>query len=174
MQYELDQRFNTFAICARDCAAQVRNYIRKEVKSDLPIAYIFDQGDEGKGLLINEMQASNLPRPAFKRRRPDPDLDPDDPYHVQWQACDFAAWELRRGKEDLEDGKIPRELRKSLLALKTKKRIWKETKERDLQALIQVAENWETELIHSYTRRQAIADGSRRALTAICEVKSTH
>jgi hypothetical protein len=137
--YELDQRFNTFAICARDCAAQVRNYIRKEVNSDLPIAYIFDQGDEGKGFLINEMQASNLPLPAFKRSRPSPDLDSDDPHHVQLQACDFAAWELRRGEEDLEDGKTPRELRKSLLALKTKKHIWKETKEPDLQGLIQVA-----------------------------------
>jgi hypothetical protein len=43
------------------------------------------------------------------------------------------------GEEDLEDGKTPRELRKSLLALKTNKRNWKETKEPDLQGLIQVA-----------------------------------
>jgi hypothetical protein len=139
--YELDQRFNTFAICARDCAAQVRKYIQNEVKSDLPIAYIFDQGDEGRGFLINEMQASKHPLPAFKRSRPNLMLDKDDPYHVQLQACDFAAWELRRGEEDLENGKSPSELRKSLIALKVEKnrRIWKETKEPDLLGLIQVA-----------------------------------
>lgn len=139
--YELDKRFNPFAICARDCAAQVRKYIRNEVKSDLPIAYIFDQGDEGKGFLIKEMQASKLPLPAFKRSRPDPELDKDDPYHVQLQACDFAAWELRRGRKDLEDGKAPTQLRKSLLALRMEKprRIWKDTKEPDLLGLIRVA-----------------------------------
>lgn len=138
--YELDHRFNPFSICARDCAAQVRNYIRKVVKSDLPIAYIFDRGDEGRGFLIQEMEASNLPSPVFKRSRPDPELDRDDPYAVQLQACDLAAWELRRGEHDLESGKLPSELRKSLIALKHKVRIWKETKESDLQGLIQVAE----------------------------------
>ena len=96
--YKLDQRFNTFAICARDCAAQVRNYIRKEVKSDLPIAYIFDQGDEGKGFLINEMQASNLPLPAFKRSRPDPDLDPDDPRAVAGVRLRRLGIAARKGR----------------------------------------------------------------------------
>ena len=136
--YELDKRFNTFAICARDCAAQVRKYIRS-IPSDLPIAYIFDQGDEGKGFLLNEMQASKLPMPVFKRSRPDPLLDKDDPYAVPLQAADLAAWELRRGEKDLEQGKAPRQLRKSLIALKHNVRIWKETKEPDLQGLIQVA-----------------------------------
>jgi hypothetical protein len=136
--YELDKRFNTFAICGRDCAAHVRKYIR-DIPSDLPIAYIFDQGDEGKGFLMNEMQASKLPLPIFKRSRPDPALDKDDPYAIPLQASDLAAWEIRRGEQDLEDGKTPSELRKSLVALKTKVRIWKETKEPDLQGLIQVA-----------------------------------
>jgi hypothetical protein len=136
--YRLDERFNTFAICGRDCAAQVRKFIRS-IPSDLPVAYTFDRGDEGRGFLMSEMQKSKLPPPAFKRSRPDPELDKDDPYHVQLQACDFAAWELRRGGEDLEAGKTPNELRRSLKALRTEKRIWKETMEPDLQGLIQVA-----------------------------------
>jgi hypothetical protein len=136
--YELDKRFNMFAICGRDCAAQVRNYIRG-IPSDLPIAYIFDRGDEGGGLLVEEMKGSNLPTPVFKRSRPDPELDKDDPYHVQLQACDLAAWELRRGESDWEEGKTGQELRKSLLALKHKNRIWKQTLEPDLQAIIQLA-----------------------------------
>lgn len=140
--YELDSRFNMFSLCGRDCAAQVRNYIRNEVHSEFPIAFIFDQGDPkpGPGFLINEMLSSGLPAPVFKRSRPDPELDKDDPFHVQLQAADFAAWELRRGESDLEDGKLPTELRKSLLALNHKKRIWKQSLEPDLQAMIKVSE----------------------------------
>jgi hypothetical protein len=137
--YELDSRFNTYAICGRDCAAQVRKYLREEANSDLPIAFIFDRGDSGRGFLIDEMEASKLPSPVFKRSRPEPELDRDDPYHVQLQACDFAAWEVRRGEKDLSEGKLPSELRKSLLALRHDKIIWRETKEADLQGLIQVA-----------------------------------
>ena len=136
--YKLDERFNTFAICARDCAAQVRRFIR-DIPSDLPIAYIFDQGDEGKGFLMKEMEASKLPLPVFKRSRSNPEQDKDDPYAIQLQVSDLAAWEIRRGEQDWETGKSPSELRKSLLALKHKVRIWKETKEPDLKGLIQVA-----------------------------------
>jgi hypothetical protein len=136
--YELDRRFNTFAICGRDCAAQVRKYIRA-IPSDLSIEYIFDHGDEGKGFLMNEMQASKLPLPLFKRSRPNPELDMNDPYAVQLQASDFAAWELRRGEKDFVAGKRGEEFRKSLRALAGMKRIWKETREPDLLGLIQVA-----------------------------------
>ena len=138
--YDLDSRFNLFAICARDCAAQVRKYI-KAIPSDLPITYIFDQGDEGAGLLVKEMRDSRLPEPLFKRSRPNPQLDQTDPYHVQLQACDFAAWELRRGESDIEQGKSPQEFRKSLVALRPEKhrRVWTQTLEADLQGLIAAA-----------------------------------
>jgi hypothetical protein len=136
--YDLDSRFNLFAICGRDCAAQARKYVRG-IPSDLPIVFIFDRGDADAGLLTNEMISSGLPAPAFKRSRPDPLLDKDDPYRVQLQACDLSAWELRRGESDLEGGKIPQELRKSLLALNHKNKIWKQTLEPDLQGMIQVA-----------------------------------
>jgi hypothetical protein len=136
--YELDSRFNLFAICGRDCAAQARSYVRS-IPSDLPMTFIFDRGDADSGLLTNEMTSSGLPSPMFKRSRPDPILDKEDPCHVQLQACDLAAWELRRGESDLEGGKIPTQLRKSLLALQHKNKIWKQTLEPDLQGLIGVA-----------------------------------
>jgi hypothetical protein len=140
--YDLGGRFNPYSICGRDCAAQVRAYIRKDVKSELPITYILDQGDEGRGFLMKEMEASGLPPPVFKRSRPypkHPELDKSDPPRVQLQACDLSAWELRRGDEDIVKGKKGIELRKSLHALSDMKRIWKETKEPDLKGLIQVA-----------------------------------
>jgi hypothetical protein len=137
--FELDSRFNLFAICGRDCAAQARKYVRS-IPSDLPIAFIFDRGDADAGLLTKEMLSSGLPAPLFKRSRPDPILDKDDPYQVQLQACDLAAWELRRGESDLEGGKITQELRKSFLALNHSNKIWKQTLEPDLLGLIQVAQ----------------------------------
>jgi|SRR5271157_5631645 len=136
--YELDSRFNLFSLCGRDCAAQARKYVRS-IPSDLPITYIFDRGDAGGSLLKAEMLSSGLPEPLFKRSRPDPALDKDDLFHVQLQACDLSAWELRRGESDLEGGKLPQDLRKSLLALNHKNKIWKQTLEPDLQGLIQVA-----------------------------------
>jgi len=103
------------------------------------MTFIFDHGDEGAGFLVEEMKGSGLPTPLFKRSRPNPELDKNDAYHVQLQACDLAAWELRRGESDWEDGKIAIELRKSLLALNHKNKIWKQTLEPDLLGLIQVA-----------------------------------
>jgi hypothetical protein len=139
--YKLDERFNPYAICARDCAAQVCKYIRNEIKSDLPIGFIFDRGDEGRGFLMKEMEASGLPSPQFRRSRPDknPQVDKDDPFLVQLQACDLSAWELRRGQKDTAKGKRGAELRKSLRSLAAMKRIWKETKEFDLRGLIVAA-----------------------------------
>jgi hypothetical protein len=136
--YELDSRFNLFALCGRDCAAQVRKYVRG-IPSDLPITFVFDRGDEGPGLLTKEMISSGLPAPVFKRSRPDPILDKGDPYHVQLQACDLSAWELRRGESDFESGKSASKLRKSFLALSHNNKIWKQTLEPDLRGLIEVA-----------------------------------
>jgi hypothetical protein len=140
--YEIDSRFTPYSLCARDCVAQARNYIKKNCNPDLPQAYIFDRGDEGRGLLMKEMEACGYPSPVFKRSRPDPkhaELDKQDPFHVQLQACDLAAWEVRRGELDIDSGKRGKELRYSIRSLAGMKRIWVETKERDLQGLISVA-----------------------------------
>lgn len=129
--YELDKRFNPYTICGRDCAAQVRKFIREQCNPALPVAYVFEAGDQGRGLLMAEMEASGLPLPIFKRPRPtNSDLDKEDPFPVQLQACDFAAWELRRGIKDTIRGNT---LRTSLRQLAQMKRIWKETRESDLQ-----------------------------------------
>ena len=137
-EYELSERFNLYSLCGRDCAAQVRKFIRA-IPSDAPMAFIFEDGDYGKGKLMDEMRASRLPAPVFKRSCPDPELDKDDPCHVQLQACDLLAWELRRGEADKEQGKENHELRKSLLALNHKSKIWINCDEPDLQGLIQSA-----------------------------------
>jgi hypothetical protein len=134
-EYELSERFNLYSLCGRDCAAQVRKFIRA-IPSDAPMAFIFEDGDSGKGKLMAEMKSSRLPAPVFKRGCPDEELDKDDPYHVQLQACDLLAWELRRGESDKEAGKENDQLRKSLLALNHRNKIWIKCEDDDLKGLI--------------------------------------
>ena len=88
------------------------------------------------------MVTCGYPAPVFKRSRPDlkhPEIDKEDPFHVQLQACDLAAWEVRRGENDYVSGVPTNELRKSLLALAPIRQIWVETREPDMEGLIQVA-----------------------------------
>jgi hypothetical protein len=118
--WELDRRFNPYAFCGRDCAIRVKKLVRQQIGSDAPIAYIFDRGDEGRGMLMKEMERSDLPSPIFKRSRPDPknkQLDTDDPPVVQLQACDLLAWELMRRQQDARRGAQRHTFRKSVLAL---------------------------------------------------------
>jgi len=125
--FEVDKFFNPFAACGRDCALRVNNFIRQEYKSNLPIAYIFEQGDEGKGMLIDLMIQSALPAPIFKRSRPDlnnPKLDEDDPPAIQLQAADLLSWEIRRWKNDYVNKKKMRKSLKSFIEMP--KINWKE------------------------------------------------
>ncbi len=98
--FELDKHANPFVMSGTDSAMHVRSFMREKYKSDMPIAYIFEKGDEGKGMLIESMECIKLPSPIFKRPRPNPELDKDDPPCLQLQACDLIAWEIRRGEID--------------------------------------------------------------------------
>ena len=94
--FRLDERFNPYVLCGVKCAVEAREFVRHTLKSDLPIAYIFDRGNEGWGRLGQEMEKRGLPSPVKKHSRPDPKID--DPPAIQLQACDLLAWELRREK----------------------------------------------------------------------------
>ena len=135
--YKVDGYFNPFAECGRECAVRARDIIRKEFKPGLPIGYIFDQGDKGKGMLIDMMERSELSAPAFKRSRPDrknPNRDKEDPPAIQLQTCDLLAWEIRRGMNDQKQGK---RLRRSLMSFLQMENVsWKECTYHDMARVI--------------------------------------
>jgi len=134
---EVEKTFNPFVECGRNCALQVKNFIRNELRSGLPISYVFEQGDEGKGMLIDMMLRSELPSPSFKRPRPDPEhphLDRDDPPMIQLQAADLLAWEIRRWKTDYRNGAKMRQSLKSFCGLENN--IWKECTYTDMASVI--------------------------------------
>lgn len=135
--YQLDKHFNPYAICGKDCAIKSRNLIWNELTSKLPISYCFERGDPKPGKLTDIMQRATLPSPIFKRARPDPKLDRDDPPALQLQACDLVAWEVRRADHDF---KLSKRLRQSLHAIAAiRNRRWGQCNEQGLNDLIRSA-----------------------------------
>lgn len=134
---EVDSRFNPFAECGRHSALQVRNFVRDGLKSELPISYVFEKGDEGAGMLIDLMTECNMPAPVFKRPRLNnkrSELDRDDPPLIQLQSADLLAWEIRRWKIDYAN---KRRMRHSLKAFTDMKHIiWKEVDYKSMAGLI--------------------------------------
>ncbi len=124
-KYELDKRFNPYAICALECALRAKNHIRKLYSDNAPIEYIFDQGDPGQGLLLTEMERRGLPAPIFRHSKPvagKPEIVPT----VQLQIADFIAWELRKANVTQDEPGF-KGYRKSLQALrKPQLPTWKE------------------------------------------------
>jgi hypothetical protein len=134
---EVDKSFNPFAECGRVCVLKVRDFIRGEWNSELPISYVFDQGDDGKGMLIDLMRRCDLPSPIFRRSRSNPahpERDLNDPPMIQLQSADLLSWELRRWKIDYSDGEA---MRKSLKAFTDMEHIvWKECTDEDMARVI--------------------------------------
>jgi len=138
---EVDKTFNPYAECGRNCVLKVRDFIRNELGSELPISYVFDQGDQGQGMLIDLMRRCGLPDPLFKRSRRNPDhpeRDRADPPMVQLQTADLLSWELRRWKSDYRNGQ---QMRKSLKSFTDMENIiWKECTYTDIARVIHSAE----------------------------------
>jgi len=137
---ETDKIFNPYVECGRNCALHTQDFIRNKVKSDLPISYVFERGDEGVGMLMDFMERCNLPCPTFKRPRvnpQNPDLDREDPPMIQLQAADLLAWEIRRWKNDYRNGAKMRQSMKAFCGLE--QNIWKECTYTDMARLIRSA-----------------------------------
>jgi hypothetical protein len=115
-RYELHKRFNLFSVCGLECALRAQTHIRKLYSDNAPIDYIFDQGDEGQGMLTSAMRERGLPDPIFRHSKPAKD-EPEIAPAVQLQCCDFVAWELRKARVTQDDPAFKR-YRKSLEALK--------------------------------------------------------
>jgi hypothetical protein len=108
-------------------------FVREEYKSENPVAFIFDTGDEGRGMLMREMEEVPLPSPVFRRSRPNlkiPKINIDDPPMIQLQACDLVVYEIAKGDIFFKLGK---RLRRSLHAVgNVKNRRWTAIKDMDI------------------------------------------
>lgn len=95
--YQLSENFgNPYSLAGRHCVAEVHKWLKdNEYRS--PVKYVFEDGDEGKGQLIELMEKSEKPLPIFE-----PSRDRKTKGEIRLglrplQAADFAAYELLKG-----------------------------------------------------------------------------
>ena len=88
-------RITAYSLAGRMCAAEVSEWAKAE-GFHRPIEYVFENGDKGKGKLIERFPIDDFPAPIFK-----PKYDAFDrngvliPGFTPLQAADIYAWELR-------------------------------------------------------------------------------
>jgi hypothetical protein len=98
-EYRLAEVFGCeYALCGRDCVAQASKRLVGLGYEGQPIRYIFDDGDKGKGDLIDVLERDKKATPIFEpslpgKRENHPGLTP-------LQSADFAAYELLKAVKD--------------------------------------------------------------------------
>jgi hypothetical protein len=113
--YQLSENFKTpYAFAARSCIAQANRWLRTQ-HGCIPADYVFDDGDEGQGALVDLLERINktvrgmlstgrtddsavyeIPIPSFKNSRDRQTELGVLPAVVPLQAADFAAWNVHR------------------------------------------------------------------------------
>jgi hypothetical protein len=86
-------KLNAYSLAGRVCVGRIRSWLKRE-NWDVPVEYVFEDGDKGKGLLMQRMEVDGFPSPIFKRKK--------DRYHgeelverafLPLQAADIMAYE---------------------------------------------------------------------------------
>jgi hypothetical protein len=97
---------NAYTLAARTCVADVSNWKKREGLSHVPTGYVFEEGDDGKGMLIKRMQEDGYSLPYFlpKKDRTGPDGDVIGAY-TPLQAADLLAYEIAKPYKDVLEGK---------------------------------------------------------------------
>lgn len=95
--YQLSENYgNPYSLAGRHCVAEVHKWLEKN-GYEPPIEYIFEDGDVGKGQLIELMEKSELPLPLFKPSRDRKTKSGIVPGLRPLQAADLTAYELLKG-----------------------------------------------------------------------------
>jgi len=123
---------NPYALAGRDCVAHANLWIRKDERG-LDVDYVFEDGDVGKGFLIDVMKLNNPPViPRFAPSRTKGVIVGLTPL----QVADFAAHELLKATKTGEYAPLHKH-RASLKALAGIKGWWGKYTEHDLTVLCQ-------------------------------------
>jgi hypothetical protein len=96
---------NAYVLAARSCAADVRIWQEKE-NFKPATAYVFEEGDEGKGKMIERFLGDNISLPLFKPKKDS--VKPDGTAiggYTPLQAADILCYELHKPHRDLLIGK---------------------------------------------------------------------
>jgi hypothetical protein len=104
--HDVKEKFllNAYSLAGRTCVADVSEWAKQErIKS--PIQHIFEDGDKGKGKLVERMTRDGYPTPDFRRKRKSATSDGITiPAFTPLQAADFFAYELFQVIRKIEGG----------------------------------------------------------------------
>ena len=96
---------NAYVLAARSCAADLRIWQEKE-NFKPATAYVFEEGDEGKGKMIERFLGDNISLPLFKPKKDNE--KPDGTVirgYTPLQAANILSYELHKPHRDLLAGK---------------------------------------------------------------------
>jgi hypothetical protein len=102
-------RLNAYSLAGRSCVADVnRWWVERERIKTPPVEHVFEDGDIGKGRLMERMSRDGYPTPDFRRKKDS--YTPEGiliPAFTPLQAADFLAYELFEGTKKIEtDGSV--------------------------------------------------------------------
>jgi len=91
---------NAYVLAARTCGADIRRWQEQE-NFKVPTAYVFEDGDDGKGMLIQRYEQDALPTPHFKPKTAITKDGKTIPAFTPLQAADVLAYELHKPYRDV-------------------------------------------------------------------------
>ncbi|THJ20816.1 MAG: DUF3800 domain-containing protein [Nitrospira sp. CG24D] len=98
-------KVNAYVLCAMACAQRVRQWARWQDHHE-PIEYVFDQDDDGWGLLQDSFKNDGFPAPIQKNKCDQIKKDIIYPAVVPLQAADFLANECFIAKKIIRLGRM--------------------------------------------------------------------
>jgi hypothetical protein len=93
-------RFNAYVLGARLCCSGIRLWAQGE-RHTAPMEYVFEYGDEGRGMLETRMVSDGFPPPIFRRKKNViKDGEIVEYGYLPLQAADILAYELFKLQTD--------------------------------------------------------------------------
>jgi hypothetical protein len=98
--------FNAYSLAARSCAANVSRWMREQ-NWQSSVEYVFEDGDLGKGNLLENFKRDGYPAPIFKPKKDIPTAQGGIiPGYSPLQAADFLAYEFFLSIKHKESGRL--------------------------------------------------------------------
>ena len=95
---------NSYSMAARSSVAQVGLWAKRDKISSPSIEYVFEDGDVGKGLLVQRMVEDCYPAPIFRPKKVK--ITPEGqiiPAFLPLQAADILAYEMFKAVREMEE-----------------------------------------------------------------------
>ncbi len=91
-KYELSQKFNAYALCGTSALLDMKRWLNLNKPLHTDVEFFVEEGDEGVGQIQQAFRDKGLNEPIRRPGKPQPGKG----HYVQFQACDWLAFETRK------------------------------------------------------------------------------